>query len=165
MPPLKPVSQLDANQVLTHAFDEETQRLRTDSEATIVNADIDIVLDPSEDGVHIADKDTGSELIVNPDGSINVDTELVSISPSVENLVMGDKTLEYSYLFPEDTKKIFIKSRVGTIRMSFISGGTSVNFITIPYGNSFTMDKILFNGSIYFRSSKDSDILEILSWN
>ena len=71
MPPSKPVSQLDANQVLQHAFDEDNQRLRTDAEATIVNADIDIVLEPDEDGVHIADKDTLVSLKVNSDGSIN----------------------------------------------------------------------------------------------
>lgn len=165
MPPLKPVSQLDANQVLTHAFDEATQRLRTDSEATIVNADIDVALDASEDGVHIADKDTGSDLVVNPDGSINVDTELVAVLPNIENLAMSDKTQEYSYLFPDDTKKIFLKARVGTVRLSFISGGTSVKFITIPYGSSFTLDKILFSGSIYVKSSKDGDILEIMSWS
>lgn len=69
--PLYPASRLDGNQVLTHAFDEETQTLRTTSEATIVNADIDVSLDASEDSVAIADPN-GDFLSINPDGSINV---------------------------------------------------------------------------------------------
>lgn len=44
-------SRLDANQVLQGSFDETTGRLRTDAEATIVNADIDVSLDAAEDSV------------------------------------------------------------------------------------------------------------------
>lgn len=59
-------SRLDANQVLQGAFDEETGRIRTDAEATIVNADIDVALDKDEDSVSI----------FNSDGSaVNIATE------------------------------------------------------------------------------------------
>lgn len=44
-------SRLDANQVLQGAYDEDTGRLRTDAEATIVNADIDVSLDAADDSV------------------------------------------------------------------------------------------------------------------
>lgn len=66
-----PPSRLDANQVLQGSYDEVTGRLRTDSLATVVNADIDVSLDASEDNVAIADPD-GDFLQINPDGSINV---------------------------------------------------------------------------------------------
>ena len=66
-----PPSRLDGNQVLQGSFDEATGRLRTDANATIVNADIDVSLDASEDNVAIADPD-GDFLQINPDGSINV---------------------------------------------------------------------------------------------
>lgn len=64
-------SRLDANQVLQGSYDEDRGRLRVDSESTIVNADIDVSLDATEDNVAIADPD-GDFLEINPDGSINV---------------------------------------------------------------------------------------------
>lgn len=70
--PLYPASRLDGNQVLTHAFDEQTQRLRTDAEATIVNADIDVQLDADTDSVAIGDKSTGVTAKVTNDGSLQV---------------------------------------------------------------------------------------------
>lgn len=69
--PLYPASKLDGNQVLQHAFNDQTQRLRTDAEATIVNADVDVSLVSTEDSVAIGDQD-GNLLNINPDGSINV---------------------------------------------------------------------------------------------
>lgn len=69
-----PPSRLDANQVLQGSFDESSGRLRTDSLSTIVNADIDVALDPSEDGVYVADKNSGALMTVESDGSINVNS-------------------------------------------------------------------------------------------
>jgi hypothetical protein len=74
-------SRLDANQVLQGSYDEDRGRLRVDAESTIVNADIDVALDATEDNVAIADPD-GDFLEVNPDGSINV----VIRTPGVANL-------------------------------------------------------------------------------
>jgi len=44
-------SRLDANQVLQGAYDEDNGRIRTDAEATIVNADIDVSINADEDSV------------------------------------------------------------------------------------------------------------------
>lgn len=93
-------SRLDANQVLQGSFDESTGRLRTDSLATVVNADIDVSLDATEDNVAIADPN-GHFLVINPDGSINVIvgtagtgktlltkyTEVTGIVPGVTTLI------------------------------------------------------------------------------
>lgn len=49
--PAPAASRLDANQVLQGAFDESSGRLRTDAEATIVNADIDVSINAAEDSV------------------------------------------------------------------------------------------------------------------
>lgn len=68
-----PPSRLDANQVLQGSFDESTGRLRTDSLSTIVNADIDVALDATEDNVAIADP-SGNFLAIESDGSINVNS-------------------------------------------------------------------------------------------
>ena len=97
-------SSLDGNQVLQGSFDESTGRLRTDSLATVVNADIDVSLDATEDNVAIADPD-GNFLNINPDGSINVivDTSgsgktLLSFYSEVTNIVNGITTLVGSYV-------------------------------------------------------------------
>jgi hypothetical protein len=90
-------SRLDANQVLQGSFDESTGRLRTDSLATVINADIDVALDATEDNVAIASPD-GDFLAIEDDGSINVNsidgaleatqqqvlTELVSVNSSLD---------------------------------------------------------------------------------
>ncbi len=63
-------SRLDANQVLQGAYDENTGRLRTDAEATIVNADIDVNIQSTEDSVAIGDATTGNTAKVT-DGALN----------------------------------------------------------------------------------------------
>lgn len=68
---LPPPSRLDANQVLQGSFDEATGRLRTDSLATVVNADIDVNIDAYDDSIAIADPVTGVSVQVNSDRSIN----------------------------------------------------------------------------------------------
>jgi len=102
--PVYPASRLDANQVLTHSFDEATQRIRVTSDATVVNADIDVSLDPLEDGVFVADKITGDKLVVNPNGSINVvvsnsvtDLTLYSQYAEITGVGMGVTSLIASY--------------------------------------------------------------------
>lgn len=96
--PLYPPSELDQTQIFQGAYDEQEQRLRTSAIAQISNVSIDVDLDPSEDGVFIADKDSGDLLKVNADGSINVNTapprpmatvynEIVGISAGVSTIV------------------------------------------------------------------------------
>lgn len=95
-------SRLDANQVLQASYDEATGRLRTDSLSTIVNADIDVSLDSTEDNVAIADPD-GDFLAINADGSINVvlsatgGAVLRNYYSEVTGIVSGITTLVASY--------------------------------------------------------------------
>lgn len=95
-------SRLDANQVLQGSYDEATGRLRTDSLATVVNADIDVSLDATEDNVAIADPD-GDFLAVNADGSINVvlsstgGAVLKNYYTEITGIVSGITTLVASY--------------------------------------------------------------------
>ena len=97
------ISRLDERQILQLVFDEEHRQLRTQAEATIVNADIDVSLDASEDNVAIRDAD-GDELAINPDGSINVVVStgsgqtLKSMYSEVTGVVSGVTTLLASYL-------------------------------------------------------------------
>lgn len=98
-------SRLDANQVLQGSYDEASGRLRTDSLATIVNADIDVSLDAAEDNVAIATPD-GDFLEINADGSINV---------VVQNTVSGTITTQYNEITS-------IVSGVTTLITSYVAG-------------------------------------------
>jgi hypothetical protein len=95
-------SKLDSNQILKGSYDEANGRIRTDSLSTVVNADIDVNLDASEDSVAIADP-AGHFLDVNPDGSINVvvstgaGSVLKTYYGEVNNIVSGITTLVVSY--------------------------------------------------------------------
>ena len=96
-------SRLDANQVLQGSYDESTGRLRTDSLAMVVNADIDVSLDAAEDNIAIADPD-GNFLNINPDGSINVVANItgggkttLSFYSEVTGIVNGITTLLATY--------------------------------------------------------------------
>lgn len=70
-------SRLDANQVLQGSFDEATGRLRTDAVATIVNADIDVQMDPADDGIHIGDKTNGNTAAVDSARNLAVKDQAV----------------------------------------------------------------------------------------
>ncbi len=97
------VSALDERQILQLVYDEDNRQLRTQAEATIVNADIDVSLDATEDNVAIRDAD-GDELQINPDGSINVvfsatgGQVLTSNYSEVTGVATGVTTLINSYL-------------------------------------------------------------------
>jgi len=86
-------SKLDANQVLKGAFDDETQRLRVDSAATILNADVDITLTAEDDTVSIGDFSSGAKLKINPNGSINIATQSGAATEGkqdVSNVYLGN---------------------------------------------------------------------------
>ena len=51
-------------------------RLCVDASLTVDHVDINVALDVIEDGVHIGDMTTGDTLTVNPDGSIDTNTEV-----------------------------------------------------------------------------------------
>lgn len=87
-------SKLDAGQVLQGSFDEATGSLRTSS--TVVNSDIDVALDATEDNVAIADP-AGDFLQIESDGSINVNSvdgalEVTQLNVLAEVMDINNKT-------------------------------------------------------------------------
>lgn len=82
-------SRLDANQVLQGAYDEESGRLRTDSQATIVNADISVSLDAAEDSVESYTVDENgnpfTDLNYLPTGQSNHDNLNANVNLQVNN--------------------------------------------------------------------------------
>lgn len=66
-------SKLDNRQMLQGAYDEANGLFRTSAQATIVNADIDVALDATEDNVAIANA-AGIPLKIENNGSINTNS-------------------------------------------------------------------------------------------
>lgn len=64
-------SQLDQTQILQRAFDENTDRLRTDSVINIDSATITVNTSYSTDSMQIGDPNTNSTLKINANGSID----------------------------------------------------------------------------------------------
>jgi hypothetical protein len=114
-------SKLDQRQILQAVLDEEQGRLRVDAVASISNVSIAVDLDPTNDGVYVADKDTGNKLEVNSDGSINV------------NIVTGIGGV---------SKNIFNEQLL-------VASGSTVNLVnyTVPVGKTVILERISVSGA------------------
>lgn len=66
------------------------RRLAVDANVQIDNVQVQVDLDVPDDGVHIGDKDTGYTLTVEPDGSINVNSEIDAADG--DNIAISDGT-------------------------------------------------------------------------
>lgn len=89
-----------------------------------------------------------------------------STSTKIYNLSMPLASTEYSQLLSSDVLRITVKLRgMANLRVAFISGETSTNYITIPAGCSWEeTDLRLASSTIYFMADQASQTLEILEW-
>jgi hypothetical protein len=121
--------------------------------ANIDNVNVD--LDPAEDGVYIANSISGNQLYIHPDGSIDANTNLTAASgdnvaisdgtntlqinpdgsinvninpsttPSITNIAVPAANTEQSHTFPANTKKIKIRARGNSIIKYSFNSGQS----------------------------------------
>lgn len=205
--PLYPVTKLDWQQVIKYAFDEASQRLRTD--AVLSSGSVDVIIDQTTDSIRIGDgtnlvtatvigPDVGLDVNVLNDLTVDIthtndsvrlgdgtnyltsttigsdvglDVNIINQGidlPIISNLSMPTANTEYNFSFPTTTKKFRIQSRSNSkLQLSYISGDSNINFITIPYGNSYEIDNLKLSSilDIYIQSNKNSDTLEIEYWN
>lgn len=86
--------------------------------------------------------------------------------PTIYNLPMTVAGTEYSQALSNATKKILIRSRdVSQIKFAFISGDTSLSWITIQPGAVYFEDNLSLDGAIiYLQSNKPAQVAEILEW-
>ena len=71
-------SKLDLQQILQRVYDEAAGKLRTSATASIGDITVAVDLVPTDDGVYIADKDTGNKLKVSSEGAIHIDKGLLA---------------------------------------------------------------------------------------
>jgi hypothetical protein len=170
--PLYSVTDLDANQVLKYSYDEAKQRIRVDADLSVTGpTDLEVAIVHTEDSVRLGD---GTNFITSTteDAKVAVDVSLIpsqspiAATPLVVNVASALINTEYSYTFSANTKKILIKPRIDSnVKFSYISGQSGTTFITIPKGNTFSLDQLNLNGvTIYFQTDKPSNTLEILAW-
>lgn len=128
--------------------------------------------DPVLGNVHssVRISDGTNDLVVNPDGSINVDVSGGSTTntPTIANINAVFANTEYSYTFPTGTKQFSLKDRAGNAktRIAYTLGETSTNYITLDMGSTHEVKNInsLAGFKIYFRSNRDARVIEIYSW-
>lgn len=74
---------------------------------------------------------------------------------------------EYSVAVPQNTKKFEFKNRKDAkVQYCFIAGETNTNFMTLSPGSSKQIDGLglIVGKTIYFRATKDDQVMEILFW-
>lgn len=86
--------------------------------------------------------------------------------PLISNIPCAAASTEYSHSFQADTKKYTIRARGSSkIQLSFVSGTTNTNFLTIPSGVTASEDQVKASSLvIYFQTDKNNETIEILEW-
>lgn len=160
-------SKLDHTQVLQNVFDEDLKSLRVASSATIVPGSFDVALSATDDTIAIADANTGTKVGVTSSNELKVldINSVVPTTPTIYNAVNLTANAEYSYNFPSNTRKIYIKARKGILKVSYVVNGTiSTNNILVAKGSSYSVEGIKTSVTVYFSSSFATDTVEIESW-
>lgn len=78
-------TKLDANQVLIRSYDESENRLRVDSKVTATIGSVDVIIDAAS-GDNIKISDGVDTLAVNPDGSINVIVQDITLNKNNDSV-------------------------------------------------------------------------------
>jgi hypothetical protein len=162
---------LDGLQVLKEAYDPFLNRIRVDSAATIVAPSaIEVIIDQANDSIRLGDGVTlFTSTTVGP--KTGLDVSIINLpypsTPNTQNISASSNATEYSYTFPANTKKFLIRARGNSIlKIAYVLNGTSSNYVTINPGNTFREENIILpSTTIYFKASKNGEIVEIQSWN
>jgi len=129
--------------------------------------DLAVDLDPTEDGVFVADKDTGNKLKIEADGSLNVNAG-ASKTPLIQTFNITSLS-EQSIILPVSTKKFLIKVRdyACSLNVAFDAGETSIDYLTVPRGCSYSEENLNLTTlyrTIYFKTNKINVVVECVSW-
>lgn len=101
---------------------------------------------------------SGNNIQVSPSGSTN---------PTVQNIAMATAGTEYSAVLPTGTTQFEIRSRLyGKLQFSYTSGQSGTVYRTLPQGCAYSEAGLLLSAplDIYVQSTKDNDVLEVVSW-
>lgn len=82
---------LSADQTIVRAYDEANNRHRVDAQVTATIGTVDVAIDATTDNIAIRDSD-GNELNVNPDGSINVIIQDLTLDSATDSVTVTQGT-------------------------------------------------------------------------
>ena len=84
---------------------------------------------------------------------------------TIFNIIVPTKNIEQSQQLPSNTKTFFMRSRnKGNIKVAYTQNQTDTNFITVVKGSVYTDEQVYDEVTIYFQSSKDNDVIEIIAY-
>lgn len=101
---------------------------------------------------------SGNNIQVVPSGSTN---------PTVQNITMTTAGTEYTATLPTGTTQFEIRSRLyGKLQFSYTNGQSGTIYRTLPQGCAYSEAGLLLTAplAVYVQSSKDNDVLEVVSW-
>lgn len=102
----------------------------------------------------VSDKKT-HDLLQTLGGSTNTTTSIFNISVPLANT-------EVSQQLPNDTKGFTIRNREnGKLKLAFTSGESGTNYITISPGSTYVNRNLYSSLTVYFQSTKGSQVVEI----
>lgn len=109
-----------------------------------------------------------STAIGRADGSIAFTSSTAKGTPDVQNVDATLAATEYSVTLPANTVAFRIRSRDPRTKLqyAYTAGQSGTTYLEIPTGNTL-VEEGLTPGSrtIYFQSSKASQVVEVLSWS
>jgi hypothetical protein len=141
-----------------------------------VNAELEVQLSHLDDVPNVGDVHdsvrvggpSGNEMEVNPNGSINV-TVLNSTGVAnrlIENIDVTSANTEYSFTFPNKTRRFYMRVRdsMAQMQVTYTGGESGTKFITVNMGCSHTDEEDASNKTIYFQLNRPNKVVEILYW-
>lgn len=99
--------------------------------------------------------------------SISGDISIVgAANPTITNVDMLVGGTEYSYVLPTGTKKFQIRTRGGSkLQVAYIPGDTATTYITVPRFCFYSESELSTTSlTVYFVSTENNEIAEIVSW-
>lgn len=89
-------------------------------------------------------------------------------NPTIFNLDLPIVNTEDSYILPAGTKQFLVQVRNSNakLQLAYISGDSSLNFLTIKPNNWYSMDGLDATASVtlYIQSNLANTVVEITSW-
>lgn len=113
-----PPSRLDGNQVLQGAYDESRGRLRTDAEATVVSADIDVALDATEDNVEA--------WVVDENGNPFTDTNYVPVGQSNPDNLNANANVQQSNIDVGLANPLYTQTTNGALEVTQLANNSEL---------------------------------------
>lgn len=128
----------------------------------------EIVVSHLDDSIRIGD---GTNLAtITPIGSkkaldVNAVNAAAATTPTIANVSAPVAGTEYNYSLPAGTKSYRLNARGNAkVQLAVQAGASNTEYVTIFAGSEHRDQNLNTATTLYFRTNKDSEIIEILSW-